>query len=77
MGGHKRTSCELPEDFVDELVELRDALRDIKANAEAYLHEAERATAGLAKLTKSRSDLRALRIYQEERTPRRSRASIL
>lgn len=74
--GHKWLSAELPEDFVDELVELRDALRDIKANAEAYVYEAERASAGLAKLTKSLSVLRALKIYQEERTPRRSRVSI-
>ena len=74
--GHKWLSAELPEDFLDELVELRNALRDIKANAEAYMDEAERASAGLAKLTKSLSVLRALRIYQEERAPRRGRVSI-
>jgi hypothetical protein len=69
-------SAELPEDFLDELVELRNALRDIKANAEAYMDEAERASAGLAKLTNSLSVLRALRIYQEERSPRRSRVTV-
>ena len=74
--GHKWLSAELPEDFLDELVELRNALRDIKANAEAYMDEAERASAGLEKLTKSLSVLRALRIYQEERSPRRSRVPI-
>jgi hypothetical protein len=69
-------SAELPEDFLDELVELRNALRDIKANAEAYMDEAERASAGLAKLTKSLSVLRALRIYKEEQGTRRTRVTV-
>jgi hypothetical protein len=71
--GHKWLSAELPEKFLDELVELRNALRDIKENAEAYVDEAERASARLTKLTESLSVLRALRIYQDQRPPRRGR----
>ena len=74
--GHKWLSAELPEDFLDELVELRNALRDIKANAEAYMDEAERASAGLAKLTKPLSVLRALRIYHEAQGTRRTRVTV-
>jgi hypothetical protein len=60
---HDWLSAEVPEDFIDELVELRDALRDIKKNAEAYSKESENAAKSLASLSKSLSDLRALNIY--------------
>ncbi len=57
-------SAELPESYVDELVELRDALREIKTNAEAYMTESESAAKSRAKLNNSLSVLRALKIYK-------------
>ena len=61
---HEWLSAEVPEDFVDELVELRGALRDIKANAEAYARESGKASKSLAKLSESLSVLRALKVYK-------------
>ncbi len=62
---HRWLSAEVPEDFVDELVELREALKDIKVNAEEYIREAGKASRSLERLGKSLSVLRALRIYSE------------
>ena len=47
--------------FLDELVELRQALADIKANAAAYEADATKAAEGLKKLSKSLAVLRALK----------------
>ncbi len=64
---HEWLSAEVPEDFIDELVELRDALRDIKANAEAYAKESSRASKSLAKLSEALSVLRALELYKAQK----------
>ena len=62
--GHEWLSAEVPEDFLDELVELRNALRDIKSNAEAYMKESATASQSLSKLSESLSVLRALKVYK-------------
>jgi hypothetical protein len=48
-----------------ELVELRDALAEIKRNAEQYITESQQASEALQQLTKSLGVLRALRLYKE------------
>lgn len=63
--GHEFLTAELDENFVTELVELRDALSEIKRNAEAYTKESAAAATSLEKLTKSLSVLRALNIYKK------------
>lgn len=64
---HQWLSAEIPESFLDELVKLRDALHDIKSNAEAYAKEADKASRSLAKLSKSLSSLQALKSYREQK----------
>jgi hypothetical protein len=66
--GHKFMSAEIPEAFLYELMKLREALSDIKKNAEEYVVESSRAATSLQRLTDSLKLLRALEIYQ--RTPR-------
>ncbi|RZS41885.1 hypothetical protein EV673_0200 [Limnobacter thiooxidans] len=63
---HKWPSAEIPEQFLDELVELRNALKDIKKNAEAYSIESANASSSLAKLSESLSVLKALKFYKEQ-----------
>lgn len=53
-------SAELPEKFLDELVDLRNALKEIKQDAESYVKESKKATVSLQKLSESLSVLRAL-----------------
>lgn len=62
---HQWLTAEVKEEVINELVELRDALKEIKANAEAYVKEADKAAKLLAKLSKSLSVLRALKIYNK------------
>lgn len=64
---HEWLSAEVPEDFLDELVELRNALSDIKTNAETYAKESDRASKSLAKLSEALSVLRALKVYKRQR----------
>ena len=64
---HEWLSAEVPEAFLDELVELRVALRDIKSHAETYSRQSTLASQSLEKLSKSLSVLRALDIYKAER----------
>lgn len=64
--GHEWLTAELPEKFLEELVELRNALKDVKANAEAYIRESEKASVSLRKLSESLSVLRALNSYKKE-----------
>jgi hypothetical protein len=59
-------TAEIEESFLDELIELRDALSEIKGNAEAYIRESNRAARSLTKLTESLNILRALSIYRTE-----------
>jgi hypothetical protein len=62
--GDQWLSAELPEDFVNELVELRDALGDIKQKAEFYAHESAVAAVALNELSESLRVLKALKIYE-------------
>ena len=57
----------MPEGFIDELVELRNALGDIKANAESYIKESDKAAKSLAKLSEALSVLRALKVYKAQK----------
>ena len=63
--GHKFITAEMNEDFIEELVELRDALGTIKENAEKYITETEQAASTLEELSESLAVLRALKIYQK------------
>jgi len=56
---HFETS-EVEARFLDELVALREALSDIKANAAAYEADAKKAAEKLRKLGKSLAVLKAL-----------------
>ena len=58
-------TAELDERFVDELVELRDALAEIKQSAEAYIRQSNSASKSLTKLSKSLGVLRALPVYKD------------
>ena len=59
-------TAELDQDFLEELVQLRSALGDIKLNAEQYLKESMSASKTLQKLAVSLSVLKALSLYQNE-----------
>jgi len=63
--GESWLTAELPEPFLDELVELREALKDIKLNAEVYVKESKKAASTLKKLSSSLSVLRALDSYKD------------
>lgn len=62
---HKWLSAEIPEVFLNELVELRNALGDIKKNAEGYISESQKASDSLIELNKSLSVLKALDMYKK------------
>lgn len=62
--GHEFVTGEVNITFLRELVELRDALKEIKDNAEAYVKESSAASQSLEKLSESLSVLRALNIYK-------------
>lgn len=64
--GKEWLTAELPEEFLDELVELRNALKEVKLNAESYIKEAESASARLNKLSTSLAVLRALKVYKNQ-----------
>jgi hypothetical protein len=65
--GSEFITSELREDFVDELIELRDALARIKKDAEKYVKDSEATTESLSSLTKSLGKLRALKIYKNQK----------
>lgn len=50
--------------YLFELAELRSALSEVKANAEAYSAESRNAAASLTKLSDSLKVLRALKVYR-------------
>lgn len=58
-------TSEVNEKFIDELVELRDALSEIKKHSEQYIGESKQASKTLEKLAESLSVLRALKLYKE------------
>ena len=62
--GYDFVSAEVNAVFLEELIELRDALKAIKSNAEAYVKEASAASQSLATLSKSLEVLRALKLYK-------------
>jgi hypothetical protein len=64
--GEKWLTAEIEERFLDELVELRDALADLKLNAEKYIKESSAASKSLSALSKSLSVLRSLESVTEE-----------
>ncbi len=64
--GHEWLTAEIKEKFLDELVELRNALKEIKDNAEQYIKESDRASKSLKKLSSSLGSLRALKVYKEQ-----------
>ena len=61
-------SAELREDFVEELVELRDALATIKKDAEQYIEDSEKTSESLTSLNASLGKLRALKLYQKQKS---------
>jgi hypothetical protein len=65
--GHEFVSAEVDLAFLQELVELRDALSSIKANAESYVKESAAASVSLSKLGESLGVLRALKVYKNAR----------
>lgn len=61
----KFVTSEIDESFITELVELRDALSNIKQHAEKYCKEAEQAAVTLKELSESLDVLKALKIYED------------
>jgi hypothetical protein len=62
--GHLFVSAEVDLGFLEELVELRNALSVIKLNAETYIKESAAASAALSELSDSLGVLRALKAYK-------------
>jgi len=58
-------TSEVNEKFISELVELRNALSEIKKHSEQYIGESKQASMTLEKLAKSLGVLRALKFYKE------------
>jgi len=59
-------TSEIREDFLRELIELREALGDLKQNAERYMEASQEASEALNGLTESLEVLRALRLYRQQ-----------
>lgn len=59
-------TAEVDEDFLDELVQLRKALGNIKVNALKYIQQANKASATLSKLADSLDVLKALDLYKQD-----------
>jgi hypothetical protein len=57
-------TSEMNEELLEELVELRRALGQIKENATKYTKEANQASLTLKEMSKSLDLLKALKIYQ-------------
>jgi hypothetical protein len=51
---------------LDELVELRKALADLKKHAEKYADESKKASVTLEKLSRSLRALKALKVYRRQ-----------
>jgi hypothetical protein len=58
-------TAEVHEDFLDELIELRDALADLKQHSEEYIRQSKSASESLANLSNSLAVLRALHVYEQ------------
>ena len=59
---HEFVSAEVDLQFLEELVELRGALSEIKGNAEAFVKQSVAASVSLKKLSNSLGVLRALKV---------------
>jgi len=59
-------TAEIHEKYLNELVQLRDSLSEIKENTEAYLKKSENATNSLTTLAESLNKLRALKRYKKQ-----------
>ena len=60
-------TAEVDEQFLEELVQLRNALGEIKVNAEHYIAQSNDASESLARLSASIGSLRALRAYNSQK----------
>ncbi len=63
--GHEFVTAEVDEQFITELVDLRDALGSIRMDAEHYLKEASEASVALQRLNNSLNSLTALKMYKQ------------
>lgn len=63
--GFRFLSGEVNLKFLTELIELRDALKTIKANAEAYKTQSLSASKSLSALSESLDILSALKMYKD------------
>ncbi|WP_157272084.1 hypothetical protein [Azohydromonas aeria] len=63
--GHRFVSGEVDLEFLQELIELRDALKEIKSNAEMYTKQSAAAADSLSKLNNSLGVLKALKLYRK------------
>lgn len=62
---HQFLTGEMDLDFLWELAKLRDALSEIKTNAETYAEQSQKASTTLKKLSDSLKVLKALEIYKK------------
>ena len=62
---HEFVTTEVEVGFLEELIELRGALAQIREHAEAYAKESAKASKSLAALSESLGVLRALKVYRE------------
>jgi hypothetical protein len=63
--GHDFVTAEVSAEFLEELVELRGALSELKQHAEKFQGQSKAAAASLKQLTRSLGVLKALRVYQD------------
>lgn len=64
--GHGFITSEVNREFLDELIELRDALGEIKKNTEEYIEKSKEASLSLEELNSSFNKLKAMKIYLKE-----------
>jgi len=65
---HGFLTAETRERFLDELVELRDALAEIKRDPEQYIKDSEATGKSLTELNGSLNKLRTLKVYKKTET---------
>jgi hypothetical protein len=60
-------TAEVTEKFIDELVELRDALAAIKASVTSFTKQSQRTAKSLASLDSTLATLKALKVYEAQK----------